>query len=264
VTITKTDIDLIAVGKPGDVRIQAPAGADIAVQVAGGAKDVDIVGFTIVGGQRRHPVRHALRFAGVRIRLRLGHRRHRIRLRPSRHRGDRDGHARGGRPRHCPRTGNGQQQRSDRHSDQRRGSWRGSRGTSWAATLGNSTNEGVGILIFQTSNVEVEHNVVFGNDEGILLAAFTGGAHVTHTEVEDNRSFNNTFNGIGLVNADNNEIEGNKLSFNGFRRHQRRQRSERIRTPCPAPRPATSSGEMRPRSTGGPASSWNPRLPATP
>jgi len=24
---------------------------------------------------------------------------------------------------------------------------------------------------------------------------------VTHTEVEDNRSFNNTFNGIGLVNA---------------------------------------------------------------
>jgi parallel beta-helix repeat protein len=62
----------------------------------------------------------------------------------------------------------------------------------------------------------VEHNVVFGNDEGILLAAFTGGAHVTHTEVEGNRSFNNTFNGIGLVNADHNEIEDNKVSFNGF------------------------------------------------
>src|SRR3954466_2636581 len=50
VTITKTDVDLFADGRPGTVRIQAPTGADIAVQVAGGAKDVDIVGFTIVGG----------------------------------------------------------------------------------------------------------------------------------------------------------------------------------------------------------------------
>ena len=39
---------------------------------------------------------------------------------------------------------------------------------------------------------------------------------MTHTEVEGNLSFNNTFNGIGLVNADNNEIEGNDTSFNGF------------------------------------------------
>ena len=82
--------------------------------------------------------------------------------------------------------------------------------------LGNSMNEGVGILVFQTSNVNVAHNIVFSNDEGILLAAFAGGAYVTKTEVEGNRSFSNTFNGIGLVNADNNEIENNDTSFNGF------------------------------------------------
>ena len=77
-------------------------------------------------------------------------------------------------------------------------------------------NEGVGILVFQTSNVNVSHNIVFSNDEGILLASFAGGARVMNTEVEGNRSFSNTFNGIGLVNADNNEIENNDTSFNGF------------------------------------------------
>src|SRR5947209_1186499 len=50
VTITKNDVDLSAIGRPGDVKIQAPASADIAVHVAGGARDVDITGFTVIGG----------------------------------------------------------------------------------------------------------------------------------------------------------------------------------------------------------------------
>jgi len=95
-------------------------------------------------------------------------------------------------------------------------------GNSVSGNLGNATNEGVGILVFQTSNVEVKHNFVFGNDEGILLAALSAtstsaaGPRVTNTEVKGNVVFQNTFNGIGLVNADKNTIENNDTSFNGF------------------------------------------------
>jgi parallel beta-helix repeat protein len=215
VTITKTDIDLFAVGKPGDVRIQAPAGADIAVQVAGGAKDVDIVGFTIVGGNAGiqfgthfdspasasgsgSAIDNTV-FGYAQVGIEAIGAGSRVEVARDTVRG--------------PGTASSSAPIGIQISDGARGEVEGN---TVGGNLGNSTNEGVGILIFQTSNVEVEHNVVFGNDEGILLAAFTGGAHVTHTEVEHNRSFNNTFNGIGLVNADHNEIEDNKLSFNGF------------------------------------------------
>jgi parallel beta-helix repeat protein len=215
VTINKTDIDLIAVGRSGDVRIQAPAGADIAVQVDGGAKNVDIVGFTIVGGN-----------AGIQFGTHFDS--------PATASGS--GSAIGDTVFGYAQVGIeviGTGSRAEVTGDVVRGS--GTAGTgapigiqisdgakaevehnTVSGNLGNSTNEGVGILVLQTSNVEVEHNIVFGNDEGILLAAFAGGAHVTHTEVEGNRSFNNTFNGIGLVNADNNQIKNNDVSFNGF------------------------------------------------
>jgi parallel beta-helix repeat protein len=216
VSITKNDIDLFAVGRPGDVRIQAPAGADIAVNVAGGAKDVDIVGFTVVGGN-----------AGIQFGTHFDS--------PTSASGSGSaigdtvfGYAQVG----IEAIGTGS--KVELAGDVVRGP-----GTAGAANapigvqisdgatgeiensivssnVGNSSNEGVGILIFQTSNVEVEHNIVFGNDEGILLASFNPAPHVTHVEVEGNLSFNNTFNGIGLVNADNNEIEGNFVSFNGF------------------------------------------------
>jgi parallel beta-helix repeat protein len=216
VSITKNDIDLTAAGKPGDVRIQAPAGADIAVHVSGGAKDVDIVGFTIVGGN-----------AGIQFGTHFDS--------PASASGSGEavndtvfGYAQVG----IEVIGTGSKAELERDvvrgpgaagaanapigvqiSDGARGEIEDSIVSN---NLGNSSNEGVGVLVFQTSNVEVEHNVVFGNDEGILLASFNPAPHVTHTEVEGNISFNNTFNGIGLVNADNNEIEDNVVSFNGF------------------------------------------------
>jgi parallel beta-helix repeat protein len=216
VSITKNNIDLFAAGRPGEVRIQAPAGADIAVHVAGGAKGVDIVGFTIVGAN-----------AGIQFGTHFDS--------PTSESGSgsavRDtvfGYAQVG----IEVIGNGS--KADMSGDTVRGP--GSAGAAAApigiqisdsaradvegnvvsANLGNSTNEGVGILVFQTSSVEVEHNIVFGNDDGVLLAAVNGSPRVTHTEVEGNLSFNNTFNGIDLVNADNNKISDNFVSFNGF------------------------------------------------
>jgi parallel beta-helix repeat protein len=216
ITITTSDVDLFAVGKPGSVRIQAPSGADIAIHVDGGAKDVDVVGFTVVGAN-----------AGIQF-------------------GDHSnssasasgsGSAEGNTVFGYAQVGIeviGTGSRATVAGDNVRGP--GAAGAAAAPigiqisagaradvehdvvsnNLGNSTNEGVGILVLQTSNVEVEEDVTFGNDEGILLAAFPGSQHVTDTKVFRNLSFRNTFNGIGLVGTDNNEIEQNDTSFNGF------------------------------------------------
>jgi parallel beta-helix repeat protein len=216
ITITTSDIDLFAVGIPGSVRIQAPSGADIAVHVDGGAKDVDIVGFTVVGAN-----------AGIQFGDHFDS--------PATASGS--GSVEGNTVFGYSQVGIeviGTGSRVDVAGDIVRGP--GAAGAAAAPigiqisdgaradvdhdvvsnNLGNSNNEGVGILVLQTSNVAVEGDVVFGNDEGILLAAFPGGQHVTDTEVSLNVSFNNTFNGIGLVGADNNEIEQNDTSFNGF------------------------------------------------
>ncbi|HEY1381177.1 MAG TPA: NosD domain-containing protein [Gemmataceae bacterium] len=216
VTITKNDLDLIAAGRPGTVRIQAPAGADIAVHVAGGAKDVDIVGFTIVGGN-----------AGIQFGTHFDS--------PASESGS--GSARGDTVFGYAQVGIeviGTGSKATIAGDIVRGP--GQAGAAAAPigiqvsdnaranvtfnlvsnNVGNADNEGVGILVLQTSNVNVARNVVFGNDEGILLASFPGEQHVTNTTVTGNRSFNNTFNGIGVVNADNNLIDGNDVSFNGF------------------------------------------------
>lgn len=216
VTITKNDVDLEAVGRPGQVRIEAPAGADIAVQVAGGAKDVDITGFTIVGGNAG--IQFGTHFDSPASASGSG----------SAERNTVFGYAQVG----IEAIGTGTKVEIEGNTVRGPGSAGASaapigiqisdgargevEGNTVASNLGNSTNEGVGILVFQTSHVEVERNVVFGNDEGILLASFPGETRVTNVEVEGNRSFNNTFNGIGLVNADNNEIENNDTSFNGF------------------------------------------------
>jgi parallel beta-helix repeat protein len=76
------------------------------------------------------------------------------------------------------------------------------------------TFEGVGILIFNTSNVRVNHNRTFNNDEGILLFGDTGSV-VTHVTVAHNDSDNNTFNGIGLFNVTNSTVEHNDTDHNG-------------------------------------------------
>jgi len=73
--------------------------------------------------------------------------------------------------------------------------------------------EGVGILVFNTSNVQINHNRTFDNDEGILLFGDTGSV-VSHVTVSHNDSFNNTFNGIGLFNVTNSIVEHNDTSHN--------------------------------------------------
>jgi parallel beta-helix repeat protein len=75
--------------------------------------------------------------------------------------------------------------------------------------------EGVGILVFNTSNVTIRHNKTFDNDEGILLFGDTGSA-VTNVTVGHNTSFNNTFNGIGLFNVTDSTVEHNRTDHNGF------------------------------------------------
>jgi parallel beta-helix repeat protein len=215
VLITKNDVDLVAVGRPGDVRIQGPSGADIVVQVAGGAKDVDIDGFTIIGGN-----------AGIQFGTHFDS--------PASASGS--GEAEGNTVFGYNQVGievigTGSQAEVERNIVRGPGTAGaanapigiqvsdGARaevtGNVVSNNLGNASAEGVGILVFQTSKVQVQRNVVFGNDEGILLAAFDG-PHVTQTTVSGNLSFQNTFNGIGLVNADNNTVDGNDVSFNGF------------------------------------------------
>jgi len=74
--------------------------------------------------------------------------------------------------------------------------------------------EGVGILVFNTSDVRIRKNVTFNNDEGILLFGDTGSV-VTHVTVSDNDSFRNTFNGIGLFNVTDSTVEHNSTDRNG-------------------------------------------------
>jgi parallel beta-helix repeat protein len=213
VRITKTDVDLIAVGRQTDVRIQAPAGADIVVQVAGGAKDVDIRGFTILGGN-----------AGIQFGTHFDS--------PTSASGS--GEAEGNNVSGYSQVGievigrgsRAEVERNVVHDPVTGGAPIGIQVSDGAKAevsfnvvkdnLGTASNEGVGILVLQTSDVKVLFNAVSHNDEGILLAAFPGEQHVTHTTVAFNKSTNNTFNGIGLVNADNNTIEGNDTSLNGF------------------------------------------------
>src|SRR5205814_1647553 len=73
--------------------------------------------------------------------------------------------------------------------------------------------EGVGILIFNTSNVQIRDNTTFNNDEGILLFGDTGSV-VTHVTVSHNESYNNTFNGIGLFNVTDSTVEHNRTDHN--------------------------------------------------
>jgi parallel beta-helix repeat protein len=216
VKITTSDVDLVAAGFPGQVRIQAPAGADIAVQVAGGAKDVDISGFTISGGN-----------AGIQFGTHFDS--------PASASGS--GSAVGDFVSGYNQVGIeaiGTGSKAQIIGDVVTGP--GAAGAANAPigiqvsdgaradvrfdvvgkNLGNASNEGVGILVFQTSHVNVQNNVVFGNDEGILLASFDPAPHVTDVTVSGNLSFDNTFNGIGLLNADNNRITNNDVSFNGF------------------------------------------------
>jgi parallel beta-helix repeat protein len=215
VSITKNNVDLFAVGKPGDVRIQAPSGADIAVHIAGGAKGVDIVGFTVVGGNAGiqfgthfdSPASDSGSGSAVGDTV-FGYAQVGVEVIGTGSKAEVSYDVVRG-----PGASNAAAQIGIQVSD---GAWAEVEGNIVSGNLGTATNEGVGILVLQTANVEVEHNIVFGNDDGILLAADTGSPRVTHTEVEGNASFNNTFNGIDLVNADNNEIFGNVVSFNGF------------------------------------------------
>ena len=215
VSITKSDVDLMAVGRPGSVRIEAPAGADIAVQVAGGAHGVDITGFTIVGANAGiqfgthfdSPASDSGSGSAVRDTV-FGYAQVGIEVIGTGSRADVVGDTVRGPGMASDAAPIGIQVSDGARADVSFNSVSGN--------LGNSSNEGVGILVLQTSHVNVEHNFVFGNDEGILLAAFEGSPRVTNTEVEGNVSFSNTFNGIGLVNADHNEIERNTVYANGF------------------------------------------------
>ena len=74
--------------------------------------------------------------------------------------------------------------------------------------------EGVGILVFNTSNVRVKGNTTFNNDEGILLFGDTGST-VNNVTVELNTSFSNTFNGIGLSNVSFSTVRLNTTNHNG-------------------------------------------------
>jgi parallel beta-helix repeat protein len=88
----------------------------------------------------------------------------------------------------------------------------------WNTVSGNKFTgedfEGVGILIFNTSNVRVRGNTTFGNDEGILLFGDTAGSPVLFVTVEFNTSNNNTFNGIGLSNVFGSIVQYNTTNRN--------------------------------------------------
>jgi len=66
-----------------------------------------------------------------------------------------------------------------------------------------------GILVYQTSGVTVRHNILFGNNEGILLASSK------NSVVDHNDSFSNTYNGIGLFDSSNNVVTHNDVFHNG-------------------------------------------------
>ena len=74
--------------------------------------------------------------------------------------------------------------------------------------------EGVGILVFNTSNVRIRGNLVYGNDDGIALFAEKD-SEVSDVTVELNRSTNNSRDGISLVNVADSTIKLNDASHNG-------------------------------------------------
>jgi parallel beta-helix repeat protein len=74
--------------------------------------------------------------------------------------------------------------------------------------------EGVGILVFDSSNVRIRGNHTYGNDEGILL--FGDSETVTNVTVELNHSYGNTFNGIGVFNVQDSIVRLNHVSRNAF------------------------------------------------
>lgn len=215
VTITKTDVDLTAVGRPGQVRIQGPAGADIVVQVAGGAKDVDIVGFTIIGGNAG--IQFGTHFdspaslsgsGSAKSNVIQGYAQVGLEAIGTGTRVDFEGNVVT-----APSTAGTGAPIGIQISDGARGDVERN---IVSGNLGSADNEGVGILVFQTSRVNVERNSTFNNDEGILLASFDPAIRVTQVLVSRNVTFNNRFNGIGLFNADNNQILDNVASFNDF------------------------------------------------
>jgi parallel beta-helix repeat protein len=216
VLITTSNIDLMAAGPADQVKIQAPAGADITVHVDGGATGVDIKGFTVIGGNAG--IQFGDHFDSPPSASGSGAATHNVVT----------GYAQVG----VEAIGHGTQVEVDHDTIQGPGVAGeanapigvqisdGAMGeidhNTVTANLGNSNNEGVGILVFETSNVEVDHNSVSTADEGILLFSFQGDPRVTNVEVDHNQSFNNTFNGIGLLNADNNRIDHNDTNSNGF------------------------------------------------
>ncbi len=216
VTITKSHIDLMAAGPSERVKIQAPAGADIAVHVDGGAKGVDISGFTIIGANAG--VQFGDHFDSPPSASGSGEADHDTVMGYAQVGVEAIGAGSKVEVDHNTITGPGVAGEANapigvQISD-------GATGEvdhdTVSANLGNSNNEGVDILVFQTSDVRVDHNVVSNSDEGILLAAFPGGPRVTNVEVDHNQSSNNTFNGIGLVNADHNQVDHNDTFSNGF------------------------------------------------
>lgn len=74
--------------------------------------------------------------------------------------------------------------------------------------------EGVGILVFDSSDVHIRGNRTFANDEGILL--FGDAETVTNVTVELNHSYGNTFNGIGVFNVQDSTVRFNHVSRNAF------------------------------------------------
>jgi parallel beta-helix repeat protein len=216
VSITTSNITLFATGTPGTVIVQAPTGADIAIHVDGGATGVAITGFQVVGanagiqfgdhfdspptdsGSGSATANMVNGYAQVGIEV-IGHGSSAAVFRNT-------------------ITGPGVAGEANapigiQISD---GATSDCEFNTVAANLGNSNNEGVGILVFETSNVEVARNTVSTADEGVLLFSFEGDPRVTNCDVSFNTSFNNTFNGIGLLNADINTVTNNSCNSNGF------------------------------------------------
>jgi parallel beta-helix repeat protein len=216
VSITTSNITLFATGTPGTAIVRAPSGADIAIHVDGGATGVAITGFQVVGanagiqfgdhfdsppsdsgsGSANANIVNGYAQVGIEV---IGQGSSAAVFRNT-------------------ITGPGVAGEANapigiQISD---GATSDCEFNVVSANLGNSNNEGVGILVFETSNVEVSRNTVSTADEGILLFSFEGDPRVTNCDVSMNTSFNNTFNGIGLLNADNNTIVKNDVFTNGF------------------------------------------------
>jgi parallel beta-helix repeat protein len=69
---------------------------------------------------------------------------------------------------------------------------------------------GVLVTVQADPGTEISHNTILRNDEGVYLDAQDGGT-VSHNESSDN-----TFDGFGVVDATNMEVEHNVAEDNGF------------------------------------------------